>query len=319
MINCTFLPVFFEYHHNRKQGKPLPAFENFSYVENIWMIFYGLGRFETYQFLYMECTDIAHFKEWLTGLKGEKYLLEAAAAFYQWKEGKEEGRAAVNADVTKGTLSAELRQHWEEHGYVRVSGVVDAHLCDAVSELICQHLGTDLSRPETWYSVHENWHGLMLQVYQDDRIAAIRTHPAVKEVFAELYGTDNIVARTEKVSFNPPETESWKFAHGILHWDVDLKEPERYYIQGLVYLNDVPEDRGPLVVVPGFHHRFDDWMQRYPDFQEAHLAMRKEVKAVPVHGKKGDLVLWLQTLPHAASANHSDLPRFVQYVSFSKL
>jgi ectoine hydroxylase-related dioxygenase (phytanoyl-CoA dioxygenase family) len=46
--------------------------------------------------------------------------------------------------------------------------------------------------------------------------------------------------------------------------------------------------------------------------------MQSTFTGIPVPGKKGDIVLWLQTLPHAASANHSDLPRFVQYISFSK-
>ena len=73
-----------------------------------------------------------------------------------------------------------------------------------------------------------------------------------------------------------------------------------------------------MTLVPGFHHRFEDWMRTYPDPDKAHRVMQDELTGVAVPGKKGDVVLWLQTLPHAASANHSDLPRFVQYISFSK-
>jgi ectoine hydroxylase-related dioxygenase (phytanoyl-CoA dioxygenase family) len=87
----------------------------------------------------------------------------------------------------------------------------------------------------------------------------------------------------------------------------------------LIYLNDVPEDRGPLTVVPGFHRQFDSWIKTYPDFHQAHQVMQDTFPGTPLPGKKGDIILWQQTLPHAASANRSDLPRFVQYISFSKL
>jgi ectoine hydroxylase-related dioxygenase (phytanoyl-CoA dioxygenase family) len=179
-------------------------------------------------------------------------------------------------------------------------------------------LGADLSRPETWYTNHAGWHGLMLQLYQDAHIHAIKTLPCIRQLFTELYDTSNIIANTEKVSFNPPETATWKFVHDKLHWDIDFANPDPQYIQGLVYLDDVPENRGPLTVVPGFHHRFDDWMGQYPDPDEAQQAMRNTFTGTPVPGKKGDIVLWLQAIPHAASANHSGLPRFAQYINFSK-
>jgi hypothetical protein len=317
MINCSFLPVFYEYHQCKKSGKPLPDFENYMEAENAWMSFYGLGRLEAYRFIYSECTGIRHLQEWLIGLKGAAQALEAAAAFEQWvRQGKVNSNTA---DTAYFQLSDAQMRHWNEQGYVKVSGLVDEHLCDAVISMICEKLGADMAVPSTWYSGHTDWHGLMLQVYQDESINAIKQLPAIRQLFAGLYGTTSIAANTEKVSFNPPETASWKFAHNKLHWDVDFENADIYYIQGLVYLNDVPENRGPLTLVPGFHHRFESWMATHPDPHEAHQAMQNTFSGTPVPGKKGDIILWQQTLPHAASANHSDVPRFVQYISFSKL
>jgi hypothetical protein len=308
MINCSFLPVFYEHHQCKKTGKTIPDFENYSRVENIWMSFYGLGLMETYQFIYGQCTSISHLQEWLIDLKGEEQVRESAAAFAHWN--KQEN---TSNDVEYSLLSEAQLESWKQYGYIKVSNLVDEHLCDAVIQLICRQLGADLSVSSTWYNSHPDWHGLMLLIYQDESINAIRTLPAIKQLFAELYGTSNIIANTEKVSFNPPETDSWKFSHNKLHWDIDFNKPVSYHIQGLVYLNDVPEDRGPLTLVPEFHHQFDDWLQTHSDPQQLMTS------AIGVPGKKGDVVLWLQTLPHAASSNHSDLPRFVQYVSFSKL
>jgi hypothetical protein len=315
MINCSFLPVFYAYHQGIKTGRSAPAIKDFNTTENIWLGFYGLGKFETYQFVYGQCSSLDHLQEWMIGLKGEANIRESAAAFEAWTKQQPADTTITN----KAILTEAQWQHWHQQGYIRVSNLVAEPLCDAVCGLICSKLGVDLTTPETWYNSHPEWHGLMLQLYQHESIHAIKTLPALQQLFAELYGTNNIIANTEKVSFNPPETSSWKFRHNKLHWDIDFTDPDTTYIQGLVYLNDVPENRGPLTVVPGFHHQFGDWIKKYPDANEAHGAMQHTFTGTPVPGKKGDIILWLQTLPHAASANHSSLPRFVQYISFSKL
>ncbi|RXK86595.1 phytanoyl-CoA dioxygenase family protein [Filimonas effusa] len=316
LIDCNFLPVFYAYHHCKKTAKPLPDYDNYSNVEEIWMNFYGLGKFETYQFVYQHCSGIDHFREWLIQLKGEKKIRESAAAFSRWQQ---QQAGSVTTNAPNRILSTEQLNSWKRDGYLRISDLIEEDLCDAVVALICSHMHIDLSRPATWYTQHPDWHGLMVLLYQGESTESIRSHPKLKQLFAELYDTPHIIAKTEKVSFNPPETSTWKFAHSELHWDIDLKKDNLYYIQGLVYLNDVPENRGPLKLVPGFHSKFEKFIAGYPDLHSATQAMLRSVSAIPVPGKKGDVVLWLQTLPHAASVNRSDMPRFVQYVSFSKL
>lgn len=317
MISCAFLPLFYEHHQCRKTGRPLPHVPGYDQVETIWLGFYGLGKLETYQFVYTQCTGITHLQEWMKERKGETALQEAAAAFAQWNSQRDTNTTPMQA--ASSMLTADQWQHWREKGFLRISGLVPVALCDAVVQLICSELGVNLPDPATWYNNHPDWHGLMLQLYQAESIAAIRTLPAIRDVFTALYNSDRIIANTEKLSFNPPETATWKFRHGQLHWDVDFANPDPYYIQGLVYLNDVPANRGPLTLVPGFHHQYEDWMKRYTDPDAAHRQMRNTCTGEPVPGQKGDIVVWLQNLPHAASANHDTMPRFVQYISFSKL
>jgi hypothetical protein len=313
-VDCTFLPVFYEHHRSIKAGVPPEDISEYAAVENIWMGFFGLGNLETYRFIYEECTRIEDLEAWMIRLKGASQIREAAAAFERWRKGE-----AVSFQADGRPLLSETQgQHWKEQGYLKVSGLVSEALCDAVTGRICRQLGVDLSRPETWYNPHPDWHGLMVHLYQDACIDAIKTLPAIRQLFAELYGSSRLIANADKVSYNPPETATWTFRHQKLHWDIDFAQPDPQYIQGLVYLNDVPENRGPLQVVPGFHHRFGDWLQAYPDPHNAHQEMQRTLTGTPVPGQKGDVVLWLQALPHAASANHSDLPRFVQYVNFSR-
>jgi len=315
MESNAFLQVFFEIHQAKKQRDLTPEYLNFDATEDIFLSAYELGKYEAYFFLYAECKSFDHFLAWLTTLKGSDFLVQAEVKFNDWLNRQNTADGIQEYRL----LNEEQVQFWEEQGYLRISGLVEPELCEEVKALICRYMGIELSDPDSWYKFHPDWHGLMLQVYQDESIEAIRKHPNVYQLFSELYGTQDIIANTEKVSFNPPVTDKWEFSAGALHWDIDISKPIVYYIQGLIYLDDVPEDRGPLNVVPGVHLEFDEWIKPYPTLDEAHNAMRKQMKAVPVPGKKGDIIVWRHTLPHAASANHSLLPRFVQYLSFTKL
>lgn len=313
-----FLTVFYERHMLKKQGQPVAPDINHDHLENIWMDFMGLGKLETYRFIYGECRDEMHLKDWIISLRGASEFETAVGKFQRWKEHQESGKRD-HVPVERHILNEEQLLFWETHGYLKVSGLLADNLCDEVKELICTYLNIDLTIPETWYRSHHDWQGLMVQVYQDPRQEAIRRHPAIHQLFAELYGTDQLLPNTEKLGFNPPETDSWQFSNGELHWDINLSRPVTDHIQGLLYLDEVPEERGPLTLVPGFHHQFKAWFAPFETLDDAHQVMRKTMKAIPVPGKKGDLVLWKQTLPHAASVNRSGLPRFVQYLSFSKL
>jgi ectoine hydroxylase-related dioxygenase (phytanoyl-CoA dioxygenase family) len=166
---------------------------------------------------------------------------------------------------------------------------------------------------------HPDWQGIMVQLYQNEALEAIRRQEQIKAIFADLYQTSNLMPNIEKLGYNPPECEIWGFHHGKLHWDIDLDKPVEFEVQGILYLNDVPENRGPIQLVPGFHLHFDEWITQFSSLERAHTSMRLTEIPQRITGEKGDLILWRNTIPHAATNNNSDQPRFVQYLSFSKL
>lgn len=313
MTNNEFIHYFVTAHLDVKAGKPRqqPMADD-EKTENRWLALHGLGKFETFRYLYSECSSVDDFCKWLHDTRGADTVAEAGRLF--------DGEAPLQAaPSTQPILTAEQWQHWRDQGFLRIGGLVPIEHCARVKQFICDYQGINLNNAATWYPSHSDWHGLMLQVYQQPDMEAIRRHPAVKQLFAELYETYNIAANTDKVSYNPPETAHWQFRHHHLHWDIDHSRPAEYYIQGLIYLDDTPEDRGPLRLIPGFHHRYEAYQQQYNDPVAAQHAIELEPGAIPVPGRQGDIVLWLQTLPHAASTNRSDQPRFVQYLSFTKL
>ncbi|WP_316802464.1 phytanoyl-CoA dioxygenase family protein [Pedobacter nototheniae] len=314
MLHCNFNARFYQYHHNIKLGlgnTPDPDFEN---KQEIWLNIFGLGKFEVFQFIYSQCNGIEHFNEWITSLKGADFVAHATIKFNNWAQ----DQPMVKGEVLR-LLSAEQHRFWETHGYLKVSNLLPVQHIDAVKELICKHLNINISEPASWYQQHEDWHGLMLQLYQDESINEIRNNPSIFNLFAELYDNSNIIANIDKLSFNPPETADWLFSHDKLHWDIDPDRLDENYIQGLVYLDDVPENGGAFKAVTGFHKKFKTWINKFESLHDAHNEIREQETGTLIPGEKGDVIIWRNTLPHAASRNKSTRPRFVQYISFSKL
>lgn len=310
-IDCPFLNIVRKYHDPKSPKKDVG--KQYEQQEKIFLNIFQIGLFETYNFLYSECRDDEHFKNWIIGLKDADFYEQAAIKFNQWYEGQGNNEDSSFISI----LSEAQHRFWEENGYIKIDRLIDAERCNAVIELISRTLGVDIANPETWYNDHQLLQGLMLQLYQDKALEDIRNDEQVKLVFASLYGSDALLANCEKVSFNPPVNINFNFKGSPLHWDIDFSIGPQYYIQGLLYLNDVQVNRGPFSLIPGYHHKLEEELaHKSPEILIEGL--KKQNLAIPITGEQGDLILWLQAIPHAATPNNSDLPRFVQYLSFNQ-
>jgi ectoine hydroxylase-related dioxygenase (phytanoyl-CoA dioxygenase family) len=159
----------------------------------------------------------------------------------------------------------------------------------------------------------------MLNFFQHEALDKNRSSRKIKKAFSELYGDTEIYLLVDKVSFNPPETEEYKFAGSPLHWDVSLQLPIPFVLQGLLYLNDVSAEDGAFHCVPGFHKRIDNWLADLPEGANPRAVAIEELTPVAVPGNAGDLVIWHQALPHCATPNNGTTPRMVQYITYKPL
>ena len=308
-----FLEQYRIYHHPANTNKKTD--EAFLKLERLFLSIFEIGLFETYSFLYSSCKDEQDFKAWLIDLKGVEFYWQAVAQFNSC------ALATGNLEKKLWDDPLSIAQHdlWKQQGYLQIEQLVSETDCDAVCDFICQNLCISLTDSTTWYPDHHLIQGMMVQFYQGQEIERIRKNERIRQVFMSLYESEQIYATTEKVSYNPPVNDSYTFKGSPLHWDIDFNSGPQYYIQGLVYLNDVPAERGALSLIPGFHHEIDILLSKYPNPEKAISSLRNKGLEQYIPGKKGDLIVWLQSLPHAATPNLSDLPRFVQYVSFTKL
>ncbi|WP_244958542.1 phytanoyl-CoA dioxygenase family protein [Pseudoalteromonas fuliginea] len=210
-------------------------------------------------------------------------------------------------------------QSWDDNGYVIIPELVSKKLCEDVCNMLYERLKMDKNNPASWYSCHALKQGVMVQIFNDITMQVIRSLPQVRDVFEQLWGRKNLIVSTDRVSFNPPQTESWQFPGPNLHWDIDFNKPLTFATQGLLYLTDVAAEQGAFSCVPGFHKKIDDWLANLPKNTNPHSFNFDKCNSTPLAAKAGSLIVWRNTLPHGSCPNKGSRPRIVQYINMTPL
>lgn len=276
----------------------------------------GLGLEQTLDHLGRERPTFQAFERWLAettgGVPPERVeRLNAAIAGAPYPEAIAAWLAAIESAAP--VLSAEDLAHWSAHGWVVVHDAVPEESREATAAALLARIGARADDPETWYRPSD--HGIMVQYFQHPAFEANRRSPRLHKAFAQLWGTADLWATTDRVGFNPPERPGHLFRGPDLHWDVSVKTPIPFGTQGILYLTDTPPEQGAFTLVPGFHRWGEDWLKGLPAGADPRCQDLHALGAMPIGGRAGDLVIWHQALPHGASPNRGTRPRLVQYIN----
>jgi hypothetical protein len=280
------------------------------------VIYHGLNLpiEQTIQFLYCETPSFEEFENWVRQRNGGSVSTEAVEKINATIERLLYGNGNHAEDPTATLLTPEQLDHWNEHGYLVVSGLFPEADVRAAEDAVWQHLEADPRDPDTWYE-RKSDHGIMVQLFDHPALETIRHSEKLKQVFAQIWGTSDLLVSTDRVSFNPPERPGHEFPGPRLHWDVSLEPPIPFNVQGLVYLTDTAADQGAFTCVPGFHTRIESWLDSLPLGVDPRNQDIEALGAVPIPGSAGDVVIWHQALPHGSSPNRATRPRIVEYVT----
>ena len=259
----------------------------------------GLGMEETLHFLYFNRPSVEEFKGWLG--RGEKIIPVNKVALESY-----------SPDV----LTARDLAFWQENGYVVLRNAIPEEQCIATQQAIWEFLDMKADDPSSWYKPHKDQRGLMLLFTQHPTLHANRESPVIRKAYEQLYASVEIYKTIDKVSFNPPETDTFHFAGSKLHWDVSLTLPIQIGLQGLLYLTDSGPQGGAFHCVPGFHKKIESWLNHLPPGVNPREEALRTLKPVAVPGKAGDFIIWHQALPHCATPNQGAVPRLVQYLTY---
>lgn len=217
-------------------------------------------------------------------------------------------------------LNKEQLSFWQQNGYLVIPKVLTDKECQALLEEICNHMQLSLTEPDSWYQHSTQQYQIMVQFFDSPAQERIRHKQNIKDIFAQLWQNNELTPSYDRISFNPPETSSWKFPGPHLHWDIKAFEaPLPFATQGLIYLTDTSEDQGAFCCVPGFHKEFDTWVQQLPEGKDPQQQNWQEFNVTPIAAEAGDLIIWHHALPHGSSPNRASAPRIVQYLNMSPL
>lgn len=256
----------------------------------------GIGMEDTLQFLYSEKPDFDSFKTWVNNRK--------------------RSIAIETEDLIENVLSEQDLEFWNQNGYVIVKNAISKEDCEDTQKAIWEYLKMDPNNKESWYDRHENQKGLMLNFSDHETLNRNRLSPRIKKAYEQLYKTTKIYKTIDKVSFNPPETENFNFLGSPLHWDMSLKKPLSFGLQGLLYLTDCGPNDGAFHCVAGFHNQIDQWLDELEPHEKPREKALQTLQAKPIIGEAGDFIIWHQALPHCATPNKGEKPRMVQYLTY---
>ena len=200
------------------------------------------------------------------------------------------------------------RAHLHAYGVCAITAVVDAELCYAAVVAIERFLGVDRRDPSTWARAPAANDGIV-PLHHHAAQWAIRQHPPLVDVFAALWGTDDLRVTFDRATFRPPSPS----APLRLHWDVDPATETRRVLQGMLYLVDVDERCAPTTTSPRW------FRDRAGAIARADAARQLDVDAadvVRVAAPRGTIVVWDALSPHGAAPNTSTTPRFAQAVTY---
>lgn len=268
-----------------------------SWEEEIQFLYkMGISMEDTVRYLHYEKPSFPAFKDWIHNRKDLTKREEQPAP--------------------KKLLSKEDLAFWDKNGYIVIKNAVSKSDCEAAQNAIWEFLGANPNDKQSWYRQHEEKRGMMVNFTNHPALKKNRESIIIQRVYGQLYKTNSIYKTIDKVSFNPPVTQDNPFMGSSLHWDVSLKLPIPFKLQGLLYLSDCHADDGAFHCVPGFHKTIDSWMNTVPSNENPRETALKTLQPVPITGQAGDFIIWHQALPHCATPNKGKLPRMVQYLTY---
>lgn len=275
----------------------------------------GLGLEQTMTHLGGERPDWDAFTAWVEATAGPPDP-GRVARWHAWVDGAPPPRGEVERQAAvmaaEPVLDPDDLAVWDRDGVVVLEGAITRAEAGAIADHLWTTIAADPDDPSTW-SRHRAG-GIMIGHYQHPAMDVPRRSARIATAFAQLYGHADLIASTDRLSFNPPVGDGFAFPGPHLHWDTSLAPPIPFETGGILYLTDTTADQGALQVVPAFHRRLaSGWLEAQGGTDPRAVDLSAEAVTVPAAA--GDLVIWRQEIPHGASANTTDRPRLAQYVN----
>jgi len=271
----------------------------------------GIGLEQTMKYVYQTAPSFEEFETWILNVSGTPDA-EKIKQFNQLFL----NNSIISARIQDKVLSDDDIEFWDKNGYVIVRDAVSKADCEEVITALCDFIEIDRYDASTWYNPHPQRQGIMVQLFQHPVLESNRKSDKIRMAFEQLLNRTDLFVNTDRVGFNPPQTNTYPFQGASLHWDVSLELPIPFGLQGILYLADTAENQGAFTLVPGFQHRIEHWLNSLPADVNPRTEDIYALGAKHIAANAGDFIIWHHALPHGGSPNTANLPRFVQYINY---
>lgn len=276
----------------------------------------GLGLEQSIKYIYTTSKSFEDFEIWILEVNNNLLSLQKITEF---NNRILLTQAEENCESVEELLTNDELEFWNTNGYLIIKNAISQQDCDDTINAICEFINVDKNDSSTWYNEHPQKQGIMVQLFQHPTIEKNRQCEKIKKAYQQLWKRKDVYVNMDKVGFNPPEKTNWKYPASRLHWDVSLRMPIPFGLQGLLYLCDTAANQGAFTVVPGFHHKIEQWLNNLPKGANPREEDLYAFNPIPIAANAGDFIIWHHSLPHSSSPNTSLLPRFVQYLNYAPL
>lgn len=276
----------------------------------------GIGLEPTLQFIMHERPTFLEFENWI--LKNGVVSKEVISHFNKVINQDSSSKVAEQSTET-AVLSEEDLKQWDKEGYVIIRQAISKEDCAATKSVIYDCIDADENDRSTWYRKHPMKQGIMVQLFNSELLNRNRLSKRIQTAYQQLWNRTDLLVSMDRVSFNPPETAEYQFPGPNLHWDVSLKQPIPFGLQGLLYLTDTTVDQGAFTLIPGMHNTIGSWLDGLPPSANPREFDFNSLNPKAIAGNAGDFIIWHQALPHGSSPNRSQQPRIVQYINYQPI
>ncbi|MCW5517888.1 phytanoyl-CoA dioxygenase family protein [Muriicola sp. Z0-33] len=312
-IGIYYLKLIWNHYQRLKTNQSEVSKLEWKYINGVFNAL-GIGTEPAIKYLMLSNPSFEQFEKWIE--ENGRISQPIIKQFNAVVSGKNIGPVQCDEKVFS---ESELAQ-WHEDGYIILRNAIPKSDCEKTTKLIYNTIEATNSDPVTWYKPHPLKQGIMIRLFNTSILDRNRFSKKIQIAYQQLWNRKDLLVTMDRVSFNPPENDFYKFPGPNLHWDVSLKRPIPFGLQGLLYLTDTEENQGAFTVIPGFHRNIEKWLNDLDiNVNPRDPSLLQGFKKKPIAAKAGDFIIWNQCLPHGSSPNTSDKPRIVQYINYQPI
>lgn len=233
-------------------------------------------------------------------------------------------------------LSATQLKHFEERGFLLLSGLIPTETIQKAEQAMWHCLGMDTKNPDSWgevqrpfltgFYIEQMGNGKRIELYgvthPDVLACCTLDYLTILKQLAEKYPSiphcksqepDGIWAINQF-----PEDANWRPSPPHLDGDFrDLRlDPGTFRATSLTYLTASNSQQGTTLIWPEGVERIRAFRKKHPDFSNhvrdmrAHFPKLDLGEPMEVVAKQGDVLFFHHLLPHTGTINVGTSPRF---------